>query len=215
MLICCPNNHFFTDYIDYLLQIINNSHVDDGQLWKQYLLNLRTNALLWKEITLPIKPAKFNRKVPVLNQIRDKRMAEVVLWLIRKYPNEKMIVWAANEHISRGSYYYGNKKTKWMGEYLKDELEDSIYAIGFTGYQGKTGCIGCEYKYMTQLKKTKRNDIETILHNQKCEICLLNIESKQSDEKYAITSATLGKMKKYNFFDGILFLKTISPKTKL
>ena len=74
-------------------------------------------------------------------------MAENLLWLAQKrFPNRKMIVWAASFHVmrnpseievpgSRISY----KSTIPMGQHVHDALGDKVFTVGFTALKGKAG----------------------------------------------------------------------------
>lgn len=80
--------------------------------------------------------------------IRDIQMAENLKWLCKvKFPNEKIIVWAANFHTSK---YMGHFKKKSLNdnismatEFVKDMGLDTLtYSLGFTSYDGEAGRIG-------------------------------------------------------------------------
>ncbi len=84
---------------------------------------------------------------------RDIQMAKNLKWLIEnKFKGEKIIVWAANEHIAMSlknltGSDYRNRET--MGENLSKILpkEESVYTLGFTSYQGIAGRNGVkQYK---------------------------------------------------------------------
>jgi len=67
-----------------------------------------------------------------LDNIRDKYMAENVLWLYKNMPEGKMVLWAHNGHIAHtkleGSYR--------LGYYLKNQLGDKYYAVGSAFNEG-------------------------------------------------------------------------------
>lgn len=99
--------------------------------------------------------------------IRDKQMAINLKWLSEvKYPNQKIIVWAHNYHVSKyaGCYpeaYLNNAKT--MGTYLTEDplLMKQTYIIGFTSYAGTAGRFG-EKTY--KIQKAKSNGFESWIH---------------------------------------------------
>ncbi len=108
------------------------------------------------------------------NNIRDSQMAQNLEWLIRKkYPKEKVIVWAASAHISKGApsaYQLQTQPITWMGSvFTRDTLNNrETYVLGFSSKSGtyrrvfdtktlkaskpgKNGfetCIVDEYQYM-------------------------------------------------------------------
>jgi|CXWL01.1.fsa_nt_gi erythromycin esterase-like protein len=86
--------------------------------------------------------AELNKEHFAADQARDEQMAENLIWLINsKYPNEKIIIWAANSHIMKN--YFKSSKPPSMGYVVsqKKELKDLTYIIGFTGQSGKSGRI--------------------------------------------------------------------------
>ncbi len=80
--------------------------------------------------------------------IRDIQMAETLKWLCKvKFPNEKIIIWAANYHISKNMGHFKRKSLNdnisMATEFVKDkELDTATYSIGFTSYDGEAGRIG-------------------------------------------------------------------------
>jgi erythromycin esterase-like protein len=76
---------------------------------------------------------------------RDEQMATNLRWLLEeKYKNEKIIVWAANGHVSKYSGHYPNKifnPMVSMGTYFcrDTSLEAKTYILGFTSHHGTAG----------------------------------------------------------------------------
>lgn len=60
---------------------------------------------------------------------RDRCMAENLLWLRRQHPDERMVLWAHNGHISRAD--------KRMGYWLDRQLGADCVTFGFTFYDGR------------------------------------------------------------------------------
>lgn len=80
--------------------------------------------------------------------LRDMQMAETLKWVCTKqFPADKIIVWAANYHISK---YMGHFKKKRLNEnmsmateFVKDSLlKNQTFIIGFTSYDGEAGRLG-------------------------------------------------------------------------
>lgn len=79
--------------------------------------------------------------------IRDRRMGENLVWLAReRYPNRKIIVWAATFHNARNVRQVDAAEAKTrnfyaidtpMGEVAKNALGDQLYSLGFTSYEGE------------------------------------------------------------------------------
>ena len=96
--------------------------------------------------------------------IRDIQMAANLKWLCDiKFAKEKIIVWAANYHISK---YMGHFKKKNLNdnismatEFVKDsELNNKTYVIGFTSFDGEAGRIGTK---TFAVDKPDKNGFET------------------------------------------------------
>ena len=109
----------------------------------------------------------LNKDYFLADSIRDKQMASNLRWLCDyKYPNEKIIVWAANSHIVKSDSRLLKKKFAKpfsMGYIFTSDpaIQDKTYIIGFTGLQGETGRITSSGKY--SIPKPEKNGIESWL----------------------------------------------------
>jgi erythromycin esterase len=80
--------------------------------------------------------------------IRDNQMANNLQWLCtQKFPKEKIIVWAANYHISKYMGHFSkkvhNNNISMATQFVKDStLNKETYALGFTSFNGEAGRIG-------------------------------------------------------------------------
>jgi erythromycin esterase-like protein len=125
------------------------------------------NVLLLKNLQAQCNEYLNISNYTTAQNIRDKQMFENLKWLINiKYPGEKIIVWAASEHVSK--YIDSNstgRKRKSMGGYFIDDssLLKQTYVLGFTSYQGEAGRQTLK-KY--QILKPWRNGFETWINPQ-------------------------------------------------
>jgi erythromycin esterase-like protein len=77
--------------------------------------------------------------------VRDSQMAMNLEWIAKvKYPDQKIIVWAHNHHISKYSGHYPVKffnEARTMGTVFTEmgRNEKDTYIIGFTSYEGTYG----------------------------------------------------------------------------
>ncbi|MFT4016256.1 MAG: erythromycin esterase family protein [Agriterribacter sp.] len=77
--------------------------------------------------------------------LRDSQMAMNLQWITKvKYPDQKIIVWAHNYHVSKYSGHYPVKyfnEARSMGTVFTEMEgnEKDIYIIGFTSYEGTYG----------------------------------------------------------------------------
>ncbi len=94
---------------------------------------------------------------------RDEQMAKNLLWLATvKYPNEKIIAWAHNTHISKYAGHYNQRfidKNRYMGSVFDEIKGNAIktYTLGFTSYTGTYGRLGSKSK---KVKSPKSNGFE-------------------------------------------------------
>ncbi len=90
--------------------------------------------------------AKFYDKSPVStsreqfkasdNNVRDEQMSLNLLYWLRKYPNRKFIVWAANAHLANrvDALQHGQLKDfEPMGQLVRKEVNDEVISLFFTG----------------------------------------------------------------------------------
>jgi erythromycin esterase len=98
--------------------------------------------------------------------IRDHQMAQNLKWLTQvKYPNQKIIVWAANEHIAMyADTTHNNYKRRVMGSYFTNDsqLKRQSYIIGFTSYKGKAGRLGGQ---AFKIREPKDNGLENWINS--------------------------------------------------
>lgn len=68
------------------------------------------------------------------HRVREKLMAENILWLRNYERKEKMFLWAHNGHVSKEQLFEDGPKA--MGAFLEEKLGDNYYAIGTEFYKG-------------------------------------------------------------------------------
>jgi len=109
---------------------------DDSRFWIQTLKSLKC----------------FISDLLLKTDFRDKQMADNLIWIKETNPNRKIICWGATSHflynstkvrmsspivrLLGGNYY---KKQAMMGDYIKKEYGEKVFAIGFTSYEGTYG----------------------------------------------------------------------------
>jgi len=76
---------------------------------------------------------------------RDSLMADNVRWIHNElYPNNKLILWAANTHISNN---VSNKEPQWMAEWLSSQYSDNYFSIAFNKGSGNKFLILSKTSY--------------------------------------------------------------------
>lgn len=156
---------------------------------------------------------------------RDIQMAENLAWLCRvKFPGEKIIIWAANYHISK---HMGNFRKKSLNsaksmatEFVKDSsLDAQTYTIGFSSYDGEAGRIGT--KTFT-VDRPDKNGLETWF-DPAVDYAFLDFRSfnhanPQFDQEFEMKSCVTDNNvhKSYpaqwnRVFDGVFFIRHMYP----
>lgn len=158
---------------------------------------------------------------------RDIQMAATLKWLCKiKFPNEKVIVWAANYHISK---YMGHFKKQSLNdnismatEFVKDkELDTLTYSLGFTSYDGEAGRIGTK---TFKVESPDKNGLETWIDNSTdfafIDFKKFNLLNPQFDNEFEMKSCVSDNNvhKSYpaqwnRMFDGIFFIRHMYPCT--
>ncbi|MBB1149861.1 erythromycin esterase family protein [Myroides sp. NP-2] len=161
----------------------------------------------------------------VFVNIRDKYMANNVIWHKKNNPSAKIIVWIANFHgakqIQKVVYKEDNrdlyKGFKLFTEYLLEAFPDKIYSIAFTSSIGEVKGIvqGSEPFSIT----TKVNSLEYYLDKQNTPFGYLDFNEikvkKPFFEEKSFDAMILGYDTKpgqwLNVFDGVFYIKTNEP----
>ncbi len=149
-----PSNDFFSACGD-TLEIIKeevNSKMPGDRFWSLVIDNL---------IAFNKEESYLKKDEWEAESIRDKQMFLNLQWIIHsKYPNQKVIVWAANNHIAK----YTNNKYTTMGQYLyfDTSLKAKIYSIGFTLKEGTSGRL---WEKNFVIDKPKNNSLENWINN--------------------------------------------------
>lgn len=72
------------------------------------------------------------------NGVRDAAMAENVSWILDHESVDRIVLWAHNGHVSKGTFGPGDRETgpETMGHHLRGEFGDDYYALGFEFARG-------------------------------------------------------------------------------
>jgi erythromycin esterase len=74
-----------------------------------------------------------------LYEARDRSMAENVRWLADEaFPGQKIVLWAHNGHVSKGSY---GGPSRSMGQFLREWYGPKMYVVGFASDHGSIRAI--------------------------------------------------------------------------
>ncbi|MGN7987695.1 erythromycin esterase family protein [Pedobacter sp. 22226] len=157
----------FFDSIKYNDDI--KKQINFNEALKQIDLELTTkDTAFFERMLLESLKANTESEISFLSKnndflnIRDKQMAENLKWLLKyKFPNEKIIVWAANSHILKHPELIENSTwNKWnnwnimktMGDFfiVDSLLNEQTYILGFDSRTGNAGRITNDKKNVVQ-----------------------------------------------------------------
>lgn len=156
---------------------------------------------------------------------RDSMMAVNLRWLQKtKFPDEKIIVWAHNYHISKYAGHYPEdflNTAKPMGSVFtmdKDQLQKT-YVIGFTSYQGRTGRLnGNIYKVDKPDNSSFENWIDPFLSYAFVDFKSYNAQAGIPADNFNLSGAVKGNWYHKNhkaqwnrIFDGVFFIREMYP----
>lgn len=158
---------------------------------------------------------------------RDIQMAKNLEWLITfKYPDEKVIVWAHNAHISRfgGNFSetFLNSRTTMGTEFTKDSsLNRDTYIVGFTSLEGTSGRLTYEkhYKILKPTKNSIENWFDKSLNYAYVDFKKFNELNPNNSVEFKMKANLIGiNIKNHqaqwtHIFDGIFYIKNMYPCT--
>jgi len=153
--------------------------------------------------------------------LRDRQMAENLIWLREQHPTKKIICWGATSHflfnssavrmrspiisMMGGNYY---RKHKMMGDYVKEKYDSQLYTIGFVAYQGKFGL-----NRHRQIKPGKEGTLEGMLGESEYDNLFLPLG--ESVNVKGFHSRPLGNFYMKNdidqVMDGVVFNRLMRP----
>lgn len=201
-----PTQDFFRDCGN-TLNIIKEqvrSKIPDHSFWSMVIDNL---------IAFNREEYNFKQDKWKAETIRDKQMALNLKWIIQsKYPHQKVIVWAANNHVSN----YSSKNYASMRQYFSSDtsLNDKIYSIGFTSYEGEGGRL---WQKKFTIHKSPRNSLEGWMSDSYdyafIDFTAYNNTFPKSNERFIMRGWGYRSFKtQWNqLFDGIFYIKRMYP----
>ncbi len=179
------------------------------------------------EYALPTGPAYPNQK----NDIRDKNMAINAEWVYNNTNKSKMIIWAHSDHLTKAPNSSGIKR---MGYTLKDIFKDKFYALGLCFNSGKIHSADSKNGGQADFdlpEPTMVNNSDVLFAQAKSPNFILDFKTASADPiikdylnqtvssyfigtNYAAANGKVFIQHKWaEGFDGILYIKKVSPAT--
>ncbi|MBC8112475.1 MAG: erythromycin esterase family protein, partial [Verrucomicrobia bacterium] len=147
------------------------------------------------------------------SNVRDRLMAENLLFLLEKYPTKKIVCWGASPHFADRIDLLTNEELrdyKPMGKILKEKLGEKIFNIGFITSSGTYGSITDSIK---PVPKPTSNSLEAMLANQNIDFAFIETKNNKIFDTISIAAIeyTPLKGKWSQVFDGLLYVKSFTP----
>jgi erythromycin esterase-like protein len=167
-----------------------------------------------------------------LNNVRDRAMADNLRWLSHeRFPNAKIIVWAASMHIARSLSDVDASNTRFkprlydgfrpMGDVAEEWLPHQIYRIAFTSFDGETGLTGKPKARISDVPAA--GSVEWWFHDAGSSYAFADLratpENPADTPRGRRSAAFLGHVPFgadwSRVFDGAFFIRTMSASTAL
>lgn len=170
------------------------------------------------------------------SQYRDRDMYEnVKIILAQAGPESKAFIWAHNEHINKKELY-ASSRLKSLGRWLKDDLKDDYYAMGFDFGGGKLPGASIEAGIVKgwttfTLDAPFPHTAAEMLVQAKAEIYFLDLDVAALQETTGFFKKTNSQLmlggpgfnpekpvfykRRYgDSYDGLIFIRQIGPPTR-
>ena len=193
--------------IDSLKEMLSKNNLTDFDI-HFHLSNLKNNCINYN-----MYQPDFSKS----NRFRDSVMAENYLLLTNSlFPNEKVIAWGHNAHLSKQSLDEAYPVS--MGEFLHKKI--NYNSFGLFAYSGTYG-YGSYGEQIKKIKKPSKKFIEFYLHKNNLEISYIDLQNlpryswiknnyKILDTKHGVMKTTPNKC-----FDEIIFFKHVGESKYL
>ena len=162
--------------------------------------------------------------IPPKNMLsRSRKMAENLIWLVNEwYPEQKIIVWAHNQHVARNlsstervhpRIRLPHMEFVEMGDYVHDELGKSMYSIAFVTYQGTRSREENKSKSVESVS----GSIQSLWHHTGYLFSFLDFRSVPGEHWFYgpqlayISGSALECAIWPNVFDGMFYIDTMFP----
>lgn len=161
---------------------------------------------------------------PEDTNVRDRRMAENLVWLVNeRYAGRKVIVWAASFHLMRNAPTIESARIDYswtapMGELAHALLREDYYAVAFTAHGGRAGNA---FGSPVDLDPPSQGSLEHLLHDAGAPYAFLDLRSLPAGGEWLaapLTARPLGYSEMRadwtQVFDALVFTDRMFPSTR-
>ncbi|MDO5978091.1 erythromycin esterase family protein [Flavivirga spongiicola] len=170
------------------------------------------NSNFWLQILASIESQAKRYWRDIEDMDRDRQMAKNMSWLVNNpFKGKKIIIWAHNFHIAKN---VGDKKP--MGHFLKNEFQEKMYIMGFTGYKGSY--IDFVSGKTIEIKKPIKGSFEDVINNVDIKNGIIDFKQLTEEQKW-LKQMQKGRLENFNtfisvlpdVFDGVFYIKKTTP----
>jgi erythromycin esterase len=208
----------FSEHLDSMIAAFPVADLTDQmQLLRQELMGLNALGKGWWQSDPHSRKNWWSSQ-----NMRERQMADNIVWLLsEKFKGEKIIVWAANYHISKfvnnaveKDKYFHNDNAIPMGEFLNNKLGHEMYAIGICSYSGERTLVENEFK-TTSIKPRTSLSLEYYLHHKGHNYAYVDFARRPSDLRFKIAGLFHYELegKWGRVFDALIFIDKMKPLT--
>lgn len=171
-----------------------------------------------------LKNLEYTAKNAWSFEYRDIGMAKNIAWLLSKrYPNEKIIVWAHNYHIAKDSQEIADNSESFyeqintfpdtlMGDVLKQELGEDLYSLALISGGGQYNHKAYQANY-EDITEVNVSDSSIGKHLNKVEGDILFLDLDQQESKFSMSGLAHNNelnLQWSKVFDGLIHYATSS-----
>lgn len=208
--------HNELDYFDAKMNQIREALEDETDLEKKAILDMAIDNVLAFSGQVRLGFTEWDAQNEGIN-IRDRQMAENVIWYLNHFPERKVIIWTANFHGAKqiSQIKYGKEpdpdlynKYVLCGEHLEKAFPGQVYSLAFTSGGGSEGYF---YTNDSTAIVPDSTSMEFQLRQLGMEYGFCDLSQKKDWADMAFNSTILGydcKPGKWaKAFDGIFYMK--------
>ena len=208
--------HNKLDYFDSKMSQIRKALENETDLEKKAILDMAIDNALAFSGQVRLGFTEWDAQNEGIN-IRDRQMAENVIWYLNHFPERKVIIWTANFHGAKqiNQIKYGKEpdlelynKYVLLGEHLEKVFPEQVYSLAFTSGGGSEGYF---YANDSTAIVPDSTSVEFQLKQRGMEYGFCDLSQKEDWSDRVFNSIILGydcKTGKWaKAFDGIFYLK--------
>ena len=208
--------HNELDYFDAKMSQIRKMLEDETDMEKRAILEMAIDNVLAFSGQVRLGFTEWEAQNEGIN-IRDRQMAENVIWYLNHFPERKVVIWTANFHGVKqiSQINYGKEpdpdlynKYVLLGEHLENAFPEQVYSLAFTSGGGSEGYF---YANDSTAIVPDSTSVEFQLNQRGMEYGYCDLSQRKDWADMAFNSTILGydcKSGKWaRAFDGIFYMK--------